>query len=533
MSHSQDSVEVKEEVEESGKIGEGAVGDGRPVDREFYHDDEAVADVDNDYVQDGEEGDDQDDGDYGDDQDEEDEDYDIKPDLMAKKSKRRQRSFSGDDDYDVVKRKRKRPNKKTKTVHYTVKCIFCSKLMTDSALQYHAMSCTEIQKMEDTRPCPFCQRSLPESKSYQHEVICKDNPDRTKSTKLLENEDNSVKCGKCNDVVATYDRLRLHLAKCLPKLAELRKQSEDWSRDNAEEVQRLAAELEDSKSSELTQGPISANTHLTCVYCCKVFRYQIMKDHGINCESLRKIQPKRKCSFCDTKPMPESKSYLHEVLCDQNPNQIKSTRDTTAELRCPKCEALIKNYSQFRHHLATKCLDLLKSLVDKCVEKYRSSPHEQTEVLKFEKKHQMFVKVNPDSTIPCPFCQKPFKSLDGLKDHPLACPSMKVFEPKQACQHCNISLPFSLWSLHEFICHNSRTRIPMTTDNLRYADVCCPSCGSIYKAKHLPRHLSHCLPGLQTLMASALEDKSPDWQERPREDYFSKAGVYDWIKPRS
>ena len=132
----------------------------------------------------------------------------------------------------------------------------------------------------------------------------------------------------------------------------------------------------------------------------------------------------------------------------------------------------------------------------------------------------------------CPFCLEEFPNPAALREHPVLCPVMKTFEPKQNCHHCQLSLPVSLCSLHELICPKSKWRIPMTRTNLTYVEIHCPNCDKVGNANLMPKHLSQCLDVLQSQLSNALKNKALNWNLAVYDDYIGKAGLDYWLKAK-
>ncbi len=134
----------------------------------------------------------------------------------------------------------------------------------------------------------------------------------------------------------------------------------------------------------------------------------------------------------------------------------------------------------------------------------------------------------------CPFCLKVFKSENALKQHPISCLGIKIYEPKKPCHFCKEVMPLSLGLFHELICSENRWKNVVDADNLKTQDILCPVCKEKKKACDLPKHLSTCAVVVKSIMDNAIlsmkDNPSANWIQPNTEDLIEKANLTFWLQ---
>ncbi len=269
------------------------------------------------------------------------------------------------------------------------KCLYCERVFRKAFnLWEHSTGCVEITKLEETRKCEFCPKIFPESRSFFHQVQCDRNPAR-----VVKPTDN-VTCPKCKRTLPSTRAFRVHLGqKCLPKFKDLVQKSIDScsksTTANGDSKTPAATKVQKAKTvitrnrREVGQTtgakrPGNMKSKPTCLFCGAIFGVpKSLKQHGIRCPEIEKIEKKRDCPHCK-KTFAESRSYLHQVVCDLNLGKLPTP---TMALNCPKCSSSLKSFLSYQHHLSTTCLqDLVgffKQSIEKCTQNGRKSSQSQ------------------------------------------------------------------------------------------------------------------------------------------------------------
>ncbi len=145
-----------------------------------------------------------------------------------------------------------------------------------------------------------------------------------------------------------------------------------------------------SRKGRSVSARIKACQHL-CPFCEKGLNsISQFYAHGMSCKGIRKLEPSRKCSYCQQE-MPVTKSYIHEISCSKflrvnlpRQGQIK------IKYKCPICKDTSINYGNkytVAYHLATECLPQVKRYLE--TGKVEANP---------EPPAKKRIKVEPDSS---------------------------------------------------------------------------------------------------------------------------------------
>ena len=238
------------------------------------------------------------------------------------------------------------------------------------------------------------------------------------------------------------------------------------------------------------------------------------------------MQKSRACSHCLTE-YKESKSLLHETGCVYN--LWKKNKRHSCDFPCLSCNSIIGTYDQLCNHLVS-CLQTLRNAASK-FKNFEPPPIKEKKTKVHVKAETEDPPVENDPGATCPFCDKGMKTIRDLKTkHPIYCNGIKSFEPKKKCLHCDQSLPISLCGLHSLLCSKNPFRLPLTTRNLEHADIACPECKTIVRAKNMPEHLATCLKHINSTMDNALLNSNMDWKPASPIDFISLASLKSWLK---
>ena len=229
-----------------------------------------------------------------------------------------------------------RTAQKKLTLDSGLKCSYCDKYFSSKeGLYEHGVACESMRKFQKRKKCPFCRQSFAESLCLLHQVRCDENEMRVRSC------NDQVTCPNCEKSCASMKNLRRHLANCLADLKQLTRKSFDKFEDRDCRVQ--------AKRNDTNKGIDK------CSFCkATLSSGGSLLRHRIACIEFQKTERKRKCTHCDME-LAESRSYLHEVRCLNNPDHPDIAKGI---IKCPKCKtATLKNNDALRLHLA-HCLEL-------------------------------------------------------------------------------------------------------------------------------------------------------------------------------
>ncbi len=435
----------------------------------------------------------------------------------------------------------------------TTTCRLCSKKIRSTFVQ-HLSKCPATKTVEKERKCKFCRRKQPESQSLMHEVSCRWNPNRVSKKSGL----GQTQCPKCKAKFNSLQSLKLHLSyTCL----DILKDAKVSKVGNNKEKSKSGNEKEKEKSDLDAIKEKLINSHLAaagnktssssgrgaiykCVYCpganSGLSKKKLYK-HAMNCDGIPLLELKRKCPFCN-KSMAFSKSYVHEVTCYINPFRVAKNKKDQENLdrafRCPRCsKASFRKMSQFKNHLALKCLEHLKKMTRKSIRdgllKSPASPKKTPAPPGGSDEAGGGGRMDH---VQCNHCfGYVLAKRQAIECHLIrSCKAFQDLEPTRACgmgDDCLYTGPESRCYLHESL-HCRFNMCRPVLDKYQQGKIRCTRCRTtVYSVGTLKHHLAkHCLDNLKESLKNSIEhllaaprtlalnmDATDDWQPDPGE----------------